>query len=83
MIVFKIYLIINQSYWLKIEKRFKSYVLPLHGAFLSIIKYSGYKIGVQFNSTLLVVEQNDYATKNDFTVYDLGKCQKIPLNKLH
>ena len=39
------------------------YLNPLYGAFLTIIKYFGYKIGIQFNNTPLVVEQNSYSTK--------------------
>ena len=38
-------------------------VLPLLGAFLPNTKFFGYKIGIQFNSSPLVVEQNNYATK--------------------
>ena len=42
---------------------FESKLLPLHVAFLPNIKYFGYKIGMQFNNTRLVVEENCYTTK--------------------
>ena len=55
--------------------------LTLHGAFLASIKYFGYKIGIQFNNTPLVVEQNNYATKivNAYIIYDLDNWPKVPL----
>ena len=36
---------------------------PLHTTFLHNIKLSGYRIGIQFNKTILVLEQNNYPTK--------------------
>ena len=42
---------------------FKCKLVPLHGAFLSNIKYFGYKIGIQFNNIHLDVEQKNYAVK--------------------
>ena len=46
---------------------------PWHGVFLPSIRYFEYKIGIQFNNTPLVVEQNNYVTKtvNAYVVYDL------------
>ena len=41
----------------------KSKLPPLHGASLPNIKYFGYKIGLKFNKTPLVAEQNNYANK--------------------
>ena len=48
------------------------------------MKYFGYKIGTQFNKTLLVVEQDNYATKtvNAYIVYELHDCPKIHLRHL-
>ena len=50
-----------------------SKLMALHGAFLSNIKYFRKKIGIQFSSTPLVIEQNIYTTKivNVYIVYDL------------
>ena len=47
----------------------------------NIILY-GYRIGIQFNKRVLVVEQKNYATKivNAYIVYDLDDWQEIPLN---
>ena len=61
---------------------FESKLFPLHGTFLPNIEYFGYKIGIQFNSTSLVVEQNSYTTKtlNVYIVYDLDNWPNIPLN---
>ena len=38
-------------------------------------------MGIQFNKTPLVVEQNNYTTKivNVYIVYDLDNCSKNPL----
>ena len=57
----------------KFKGLFKSKLLPLHGAYIPNIKYFGYKIGIQFNRTPLVVEQNNYRTKtvNTYIIYDL------------
>ena len=40
----------------KSKSLFKSEICLLHGAFLPNIKYFGYKIGILFNNTLLVVQ---------------------------
>ena len=55
--------------------------MTLHGAFLSNIKYFRKKIGIQFSSTPLVIEQNIYTTKivNVYIVYDLENWPKCPL----
>ena len=37
--------------------------IQLHGAFFPNIKYLGNKIGIQFNNTPLVIEQNNYASR--------------------
>ena len=65
----------------KSQVLFESKLLPLTGAFLPNMKYSGYKIGTEFNNTQLVVEQSNYATKtvNAYFVYDLEDWPKIPL----
>ena len=51
----------------------KSKILPLHDTFLPNIKYFGLKTGIQFNTTTLVLEQNNYTTKivNLYIVYDV------------
>ena len=61
-----------------------SKLIALHGAFLPNVKYFRNKIGIQFNSTLLVIEQNNYATKiaNVYIVYDLDNWPKNPLRKI-
>ena len=69
-------------YCLEIEDSLKSKLLSLDDTFLSNIKRFGYQIGIQFNSTLLVVEQNNYTTKivNAYIVYDLDSRPKITVN---
>ena len=58
---------------------------PLSTAFLHDINVSGYRIGIQFDTSVLVVEQNNQATKlvNAYIVYDLDTWPKIPLNNLN
>ena len=65
----------------KSKRLFNSKLVALHGAFLSNIKYFGKKIGMQFNNTPLVEEQNNYASKivNISIVYDLDTWPKISL----
>ena len=55
-----------------------SKLTALHGAFLPNVKSCWNKIGIQFNSTLLVVEQNNCATKigNINIVCDLDNWPK-------
>ena len=57
---------------------------PFYTAFLHSIKLYGYRIGIQFDNSALVVGQNNYATKtvNAYIVYDLHNWSKIPLNNL-
>ena len=50
---------------------FESKLLPLHGAFFPQVKHFGYKTGIQFNSTPLVVKQGNYATKIVNSSHDL------------
>ena len=54
--------------------------MQLHGAFLLNIKYFRYKVGIQLNSTDLVVELNNYATKivNSYIIYAIDNWPKIP-----
>ena len=56
-------------------------VLPLHGAFLTSIKYFEHKIVMQFNNTTLVAEQNIYVIKtlSAYIIFDLDSRPKIPL----
>ena len=55
---------------------------PLYTAFLHNIKLSGYRIGMQFDISILFVKQNNYAIKivNTCIVYDLDDWAKISLN---
>ena len=66
----------------KLKVLFDSKLLLLHGAFVCNIKYFGCKIGIQFNNSLLVEEQNNCTTKtvNAYIVYDLDNRPKIPLS---
>ena len=50
---------------------FKSETFPLHCAFFPKIEAFGYKIGIVFNNTPLVVEENNCTTK---TVYAYIVC---------
>ena len=54
----------------------------LYTAFLHNIKLSGYRIGMQFDISILVAKQNNYAIKivNACIVYDLDDWPKISLN---
>ena len=65
----------------KYKEVYNSKLIASHGAFLPNIKYFRNKIGIQFNNTPLVVEQNNYATKivNVCIVYDLDNWLKILL----
>ena len=55
-----------------------SKLIALRSAFLPNVKYFKNKIGIQFNSTSLVIEQNNYATKivNVYIIYDLDNWPK-------
>ena len=48
----------------------------IKSGFLPNIKYFNKEIGMQFNNTSLVIEQNNYTSKiiNVFIVYDLDNC---------
>ena len=61
---------------------YNSKLIPLYTAFLHNIKIFGYKIGIEFNEIVLVVEKNKYATKiaNAYIVNDLHDWPKILLN---
>ena len=52
------------------EKEY-SKLIALRSAFLPNVKYFKNKIGIKFNSTSLVIEQNNYAAKNVYIIYDL------------
>ena len=60
---------------------YNSKVIALHGAFLPNMKYFRNKIGIHFNSTPFVIEQNNCTTKivNVYIVYDLDNWPKTPL----
>ena len=51
-------------------------------AFLRYTKLSGYRIGIQFVNSVLVVGQINYASKivNTYFVHDLDTRPKIPFN---
>ena len=53
----------------------KEYIIlsPQHSLFLHEIKFSGYKIEIKFDKKPLVVEQDNYVTKNvnAYIVYNL------------
>ena len=55
------------------KRIYKSKLIALYGAFLPNVKYFKNKIGIQFNSTSLVMEQSKYAAiiVNVYIVYDL------------
>ena len=59
---------------------YSSKLIALHGAFLPYVRYFGNKIGIQFNNTLLVREQNNYTSRivNVYIVYDLDNWPKNP-----
>ena len=50
--------------------------------FLHRIAISGYRTGIQFDNSVLIIEQNNYAIKivNAYIVYDLDDWSKILLN---
>ena len=68
----------------KLKGAYNSELVTLHGVFLSNINYLTRKIGMQFNNTRLVVEQNNYPPKivNVYIVYDLNNKPKILLRNL-
>ena len=60
---------------------YNSKLIAVHVTFLPNIKYFRKKIKIQFNNSPLVIEQNNYTTKNVNVniVYDLDNWPKIPL----
>ena len=62
----------------KSKGMFNSKLITLYGAFLPHRKYFKNKIGIQFNSTSSVIEQNNYTTKivNVYIIYDLDNWAK-------
>ena len=50
---------------------YTSKLKPLYTAFLHSIKLSVYRLGTKSDKDPLAVEQNNYATKNGYIVYDL------------
>ena len=50
---------------------YTSKLKPLYAAFLHSIKPSGYRLGTKSDKDPLAVEQNNYASKNSYIVYDL------------
>ena len=64
-------------YCLEIKRGiFFSHHIPWHASFLHIMGCYGYKVGIQFNKSVLVVEQNNYATKGPFIVNCFLNCPK-------
>ena len=47
----------------KSKRIYNSKIIALHGAFLPNLKYFRHKIGIQYSSSLLFIEKNNYATK--------------------
>ena len=66
----------------KSKEIYSSKLTPLYTAFAHSKKLSGYRTGTQFDNSVLVVEQNNYATKivNAYIIHDLDSWPKIPLN---
>ena len=64
----------------KSKGEYNSKHAPLEGAFVPNMKYCSSKIGIQFNNTPLVVEQNNYTTTtvNAYIVYVLDNFPKSP-----
>ena len=60
---------------------YNSKFIELHGAFLPNVENFGNEIGAHFNSTPLVIQQNNYPTKivNVCIVHDLDNWPKNPL----
>ena len=64
-------------YWLEIKSGVYFKLAPVYNAFLHDLKLSGYRIRIQFNKSIIVVEENNYPTKfvNAYIVYDLDDWQ--------
>ena len=71
------YVISWKSKWIYTSK-----LTLLYTDFLHNIKLTGYSIGIQFYSSLLLVEQMNHATKfvNAYIVYDSYTWAKISFN---
>ena len=65
----------------KSKEVYTSKITSLYTVFLHNTKFSVYKIRVQFNNNVLVIEQNNFAAKivNTYIVYDLDDLPKISL----
>ena len=63
----------------KSKEVYNSKLVTSHGAFLPNIKYFTRKIGIKFNNTPLLIEQNNYTTKtvNVYIVYDPDDWPKV------
>ena len=61
---------------------YNSKLKPLYTAFLNIVKFSRYKMGIKFDKDSLAVEQNSYLTKivNVYIGYDLAAWPRNPTN---
>ena len=66
----------------KSKEIYNSKLIALHGTFLPNVKHFRNKIGIQFNSAPLAIEQNNYATKilEVYIVYDLDNWPINPLS---
>ena len=64
----------------KSKEIYTSKFTPLYTAFLYSINLSGYRTGMQFYNSVLVVAQNNYATKivNAYILYDVDIWPKFP-----
>ena len=64
----------------KYKVLFEWKLFPLHGAFMPSIKLFGFKIEIQSNNTLLVIDQNNFTIKtvNAYIICDLDNWPKIP-----
>ena len=64
----------------KSKEVYFSKLTPLYTAFLHRIELSGYRIRIQFDNSVLVGDQNNYATEivNAYIVYDLNDWPKNP-----
>ena len=67
----------------KLKKVYTSKLTLLYTVFLHYTKRSGYKIEIQFNKSVLVVEQKNYGANivNVYIVYDLDDWPRNPLNR--
>ena len=68
----------------KSKEVYFSKLTPLYTGFLHSIELSGYRIRIQFDNSVLVADQNNYATEivNAYIVYDLNDWPKNPNRNL-